>query len=89
MLCAQIYGQTLGHSLYLRSDEYRNLILENEAGQSFITGDQPVLNLLAPEEGVPQELALYYPLSPRRAFLLLEKKVARRLTQSARRQYGT
>ena len=48
MLCAQIYGQTLGHSLYLRSDEYRSLILENEAEESFITGDQPVLNLLAP-----------------------------------------
>ena len=78
MLCAQIYGQTIGHSLYLRSDEYRSLVLENEAEESFITGDQPLLNLLAPEEGVPQELALYYPLSPRRAFLLLEKKVARR-----------
>ncbi|PYE92517.1 hypothetical protein C8J35_12312 [Rhizobium sp. PP-F2F-G38] len=35
----------------------------------FITGDQPILNLL-PQTGNEDDLALYYPVSPEKAALL-------------------
>lgn len=78
MLYGQTFGQSVGGALILRAGEYRNLILKNQSGKSFICGDQPVVNVVAPKEGVADQMALFYPLSPTRAFLLLEKKVARR-----------
>ena len=80
MLYGQTFGQSVGGALFLRSAEYRDLILENEAEEPLIAGDQPLVNILAPERGIPEEMALYYPLSPRMAFLLLEKRVARRVS---------
>ena len=48
-------------------------ILTNSTKQQFITSDNPVVNILAPtEERVPEEdeWAIYFPLSPTRAFVV-------------------
>jgi hypothetical protein len=49
--------------------------LENASGVPFITGDQPIINLHANlQTGVaPTKCEFFYPLSPQRAMLMLEK----------------
>jgi len=49
------------------------ILLENETDVPFITGDQPVINLLSPGTGEPPKLlAFYYPVSPQLAVILDE-----------------
>ena len=48
-------------------------ILRNETERRFVTSDNPVVNILAPQEGrIPEddEYALYFPLSPSRALIV-------------------
>lgn len=48
------------------------LFIKNDTAVSFITGDQPVINLHGFVSGLPQKLSLYYPLSPSLALCLSE-----------------
>jgi len=62
-----------GGSLLLEHKNRPLLLLENDTGTPFITGDQPAVNLLAPSPGeMPRLLAFYYPVSPRLAVILDE-----------------
>jgi len=48
-------------------------LLDNDTDTPFITADQPIINLEATHTGKPPDrLEFFYPLSPRRAMLLLE-----------------
>lgn len=77
---AHIHGETMGGLLYSRRAEYYGIALRNDTDRAFATGDQPVVNLLASSDGgLPEKTALYYPLSPCSAFLLLPKAVGRAL----------
>jgi hypothetical protein len=59
-------------SLYRDRAEHKIVILKNETGVPFVTGDQPIINLHATHgQGIPEELEFYYPLSPARAMTLL------------------
>ena len=63
----------LGGSLLIERDKRPLILLENDTGTPFITGDQPTVNLLAPPPGeMPRLLAFYYPVSPRLAVILDE-----------------
>ena len=62
-----------GGSLMLERKTRPLILLENETDVPFITGDQPVINLLAPASGEPPRLlAFYYPVSPQLAVILDE-----------------
>lgn len=63
----------IGGSLLIERHKRPLVLLENDTGIPFITGDQPTVNLLAPPLGEkPRLLALYYPVSPRLAVILDE-----------------
>lgn len=40
------------------------IIIDNKTSTRFITGDQPIVNLAVEYGNIPEELILYYPLSP-------------------------
>jgi hypothetical protein len=62
-----------GGSLLIERDKRPLILLENDTGTPFITGDQPTVNLLAlPPGELPRLLAFYYPVSPRLAVILDE-----------------
>lgn len=65
-----IFAANLGCSLYRERKRRSLLILENDTSSPFITGDQPIINLLASSK----LLAFYYPLSPTTAIILDEVK---------------
>lgn len=45
-------------------------LLRNDTPINFITGDQPIYNLLAKEHEEPTEFELYYPITPKMALLI-------------------
>lgn len=45
-------------------------LLKNENNISFITGDQPVINLSGDGVNIPKETILYYPITPKIAIKL-------------------
>ncbi len=68
-----IMAVNAGGSLMLERKARPLILLENETEVPFITGDQPVINLLSPGSGEPPRLlAFYYPVSPRLAVILDE-----------------
>jgi hypothetical protein len=73
-LLVHILAANLGFNMYVRREQNTIMLLDNRTEVPFITADQPVINIAAkPEEtNPPQRFELYYPLSPKRALLLLE-----------------
>jgi hypothetical protein len=71
----QMIAVTAGASFFSDRHEFRIVLLESPTSVRFITGDQPIINLHANLEmgKPPQRMELYYPLSPARAMLFLEK----------------
>ena len=67
-----LMANNLWHST-MAKDDYRFVIVKNSSSTPFLTGDQPVINDkddITDEEGMTQELELYYPLSPECALLV-------------------
>lgn len=60
---AFIYATNLGSSFARQRSQYRIVFLRNRSEVSFITTDQPVINLIGIESGT-DEVDLYYPLKP-------------------------
>ncbi len=55
----------LAHNLYFDEDGFDIFFIESKTGPSFVTGDQPVINVLGNRQGGDStETLLYYPLSP-------------------------
>ena len=74
VLC-HIYAVNLGSSLFMDRNELDIIFLENSEDLGFITGDQPVVNLMGTgDDSEPTELALYYPLSPDLSCLVSPKE---------------
>lgn len=66
-----IYATNLGTSLYADRRRYRIVILNNTSTVPFITGDQPVINILTEND---RDIKFYYPLTPSRAFIYTASK---------------
>lgn len=60
---------TLGRRLSI-NQKLKILVFDNQSEINFLTNDQPIFNILGEnvdEEGYPNELELYYPISPKLA----------------------
>ena len=68
-------GVNLGSSLFTDRRDLDILLLSDREGVGFITGDQPVVNVMGTGDGTETtELLLYYPLSPALACLIAPKE---------------
>lgn len=66
-----IYATSMGSGLYARRKEYDIVILNNSSNTHFITGDQPIINLLGLSD---DEVEFFYPLTPTRAMIFTASK---------------
>jgi hypothetical protein len=71
---AHIVAMNVGLSLYADRGQHTIILLENPTSTSFVTADQPVINIAGGPKNTapPARFELYYPLSPTKAMLLLE-----------------
>ena len=61
----------LAHNLCFGEDEFDILFIESKGDSTFVTGDQPVINLLGNRQwGDSTETLFYYPLSPHLSCLI-------------------
>ena len=64
-------AENLGASLYADRERFELLFVECAPDHRLVTGDQPVVNILGTKDGTaPEEIALYYPLSPALGMIL-------------------
>jgi hypothetical protein len=71
---SHIMATALGAALYKERGQRALVLVRNETKYPFITGDQPMANLLGRsyQDESPAHLALYYPISPKLALFLDE-----------------
>lgn len=70
---SDLVAMSIGQSLYIDRDKFRLVLIDNDTDTPFITAGQPIINIHATFDGKPPEkVEFFYPLSPRRAMLLLE-----------------
>jgi hypothetical protein len=71
----QMIAVTASASLYVDRKDFKIVLLDNRTHVPFITGDQPVINLHGDpvNHTPPERIELYYPLSPTKAMLFLER----------------
>jgi len=77
-LIVPILSTVFGNSVlnHIKCNEFYCYLINNNTDISFITGDQPVINIHANFEknGETSELELYYPLSPALSLLITKEK---------------
>lgn len=74
-LLPHLLAANLCHNLHQHAEKYRLLTVNNQSNIDFLTGDQPVINMLTAREYdhlYQGKLVLYYPISPRKAIILAE-----------------
>lgn len=71
-LLSYMFAVNIGSSLYLERKNRKLVLIENRTETPFITGDQPVTNLLGTGQTEPNGLVLYYPIAPTLALILSE-----------------
>jgi hypothetical protein len=71
---AHIFANNVGRSFFGGFRDYKIVVVENVAPIHFITGDQPVINLHGNPftRAVPEDMELYYPLSPIKALFYVK-----------------
>jgi hypothetical protein len=70
-----MHAINVGASFFRQRSEMRLVLLNSPPEERFITGDQPVVNLVdeLDDKGIPLDLELYYPISPTRALILAKQ----------------
>lgn len=70
-----IFSTNVAGALYARRSEWRLILLDNPHDETFICGDQPVINLPFARDAtsVPTDLELYYPITPHLAVIYTNK----------------
>jgi hypothetical protein len=75
-ILSHILATNMGGSLYIDRKNFKLMMIENDTKNDFITGDQPVINIfsLSTIKDEPIEnIAFYYPISPKLAVFVIEK----------------
>jgi hypothetical protein len=68
-----LMAMAVGQSLFIDRGKFKLVLIDNASDTPFITADQPVVNLQAGyTRKPPEKFELFYPLSPKKAMLLLE-----------------
>jgi hypothetical protein len=85
-----IIAINVGNSLIGDHEHHRIVLLDNPTEIPFVTADQPLINLSARPRsfGPPAKFELYYPISPTKAMMLLNRDsehMPRSLSMSAER----
>jgi hypothetical protein len=62
----------IGASLFLERRRRSLVLIHNRTDVPFITGDQPAINLKSTRPRPPENLSIYYPISPRLGLLLAD-----------------
>ncbi|MFZ6727667.1 DUF4238 domain-containing protein, partial [Undibacterium sp. MH2W] len=72
------YGMNIGFSMYVERSNARHALLINDTSVPFITSDHPVVNVHScvseTELAVPKHADLYYPISPRVAYIICDSE---------------
>lgn len=76
-----MHAINVGASLFRERSDLRLILLDSPSDARFITGDQPVLNLVdeLDDKGIPLGFELYYPVSPTKAMVLVNRASPRML----------
>ena len=70
-----ILSLNMAWTFYMNKEEWDLYLLNNETEVSFITGDQPAINIIGDGLNTPPDFILYYPISPDRAIVIQKKKI--------------
>jgi hypothetical protein len=75
-IISHITAVTMAASLFVDRKKFKIVLLDNLTDVPFITSDQPIINMLSnpADRRAPERVELYYPLSPTKAMLYLEKE---------------
>lgn len=79
-----VFSTKLAANIYGDRDKFKLVLVSNDSGIPFLTCDQPVVNFLAlntPIGEQVEEFGLYYPISPNKAVFLVEKGVFGSVTE--------
>ncbi len=79
-LMSYIFAVNIGGSLYVERKKRRLVLVNNDTNVPFVTGDQPIINLVGARPNPPEKLSMYYPVSPDRALILSEVDEAPQFT---------
>jgi hypothetical protein len=71
-LLSNMFSFNIGGSLFVERRRRRLILLRNNSGTDFITGDQPIINLYANNGAPVHKMSFYYPISPCTALILSE-----------------
>ena len=73
-----MFGMNIGFSMYMDRHNATHALLVNDTSVPFITSDQPVVNVHScvseTEFGAPEYADLYYPISPRVAYIICDSE---------------
>lgn len=73
-----LVAMNIGQSLYIERRDFKLVLIDNSTDTPFITADQPIINLHASfDRNRIDKLEFFYPLSPRKAMLLIEASNSR------------
>jgi len=76
-----IFALNVCDSIFKDRNIHHLILLENNTSIPFITSDQPIINIYSSCDGVPPDrLAFYYPVSPKRAMLLMDEPIGNNAT---------
>ena len=78
-IVAHLMAIRLSSNLFRDRTSFKVEIIENESDAPFVTTDQPVINLHGdadPASAPPDRLEFFYPVSPKRAMVFLEKNTS-------------
>lgn len=74
-ILSHVFAVAMGASLFADRSKFKIVLIDNFTSISFITADQPIINLRSEraDKTPPMRLEFYYPLSPTKAMLFLEQ----------------
>lgn len=75
-ILAHIFATNVAWNFYRNRTSCSLVLLKNDTQTNFITGDQPCINTKADQterNSIPENIELYYPISPKLAVLLQEE----------------
>ena len=67
-----MFASDIAASLFIERRRRKLTLVHNRTDVPFITGDQPAINLKGTRPRPPENLSIYYPISPQLALLLAD-----------------